>query len=104
MTYVAIAILALIAIRHYRRKYIREAERCAKLRSTTDAMLQERWVRTIQAARKVNRDRRSAEKMRKLRKDHLLDAQAMRIATVAVESLNRSGPVLTELGQNWSEQ
>ncbi len=103
MTYAAIAILALIAAR-YRRKYIREAERCAKLRTNLDLLMQERWVRTIQGARKVNRDRRSAEKMRRLRRDHLLDAQAMRIATVAVESLNRSGPVLTELGQNWSEQ
>ncbi len=75
MTYALIAILALIAIRHYRRKYIREAERCAKLRTTVEALMQERWEQEITMA--------------KLHRELDLNAEAMEIATVAVESLNR---------------
>ncbi len=90
MTYAAlIALLALIAIRHYRRKYIRETERCAKLRTTVEALMQERWEAEVTMA--------------KLHRELEMNEEVIQWAATAVESLNRNGPVLTT-DQDWRQQ
>ncbi len=91
MTY--FAIIALLLAAHYRRRYIREAARNRDLRSRTDTLIQERY-------RVTRRDRKTAAKLWRLRRELAMNAVAMEVATVAVESMNRRETVLIGVSNN----
>lgn len=82
------ALILALATLYYRRAAIRHATRANALRATVDALAQERWERTISAARKAKRDQRLAAWIRGRRGGS--------------ERMHRPEQIETE--QNWSFQ